>query len=72
MRKLPRLTSKKVIALLKRHGFELDHVTGSHYIFYHPQKGNRVTVPYHTRDLPQGTLLSILREAGISRDVFNT
>jgi len=65
MPKTPRLTAKEVIKLLDSDGFILDHVTGSHYIFYHPIHKRRVTVPYHGKDLPIGTLKSILKEAGI-------
>ncbi|OGE80614.1 MAG: hypothetical protein A2660_01925 [Candidatus Doudnabacteria bacterium RIFCSPHIGHO2_01_FULL_45_18] len=68
MPRLPALTSKKVIAQLKSRGFLLDHTTGSHFIFYHPETKKRVTVPYHTKDLPKGTLLSILKQAGINRN----
>lgn len=66
MSKTPRLTPRKLIQLLKKHGFLLDHTTGSHYIFYHPLMGRRVTVPYHTKDIPIGTLHAILRQAEIS------
>lgn len=66
MPKIPRLTPRKLIQLLKKNGFLLDHTTGSHYIFYHPVTGRRVTVPYHTKDIPIGTLHSILRQAEIS------
>lgn len=66
MPKLPRLTPRKVIAILKRNGFILDHTTGSHFVFYHPKTKKRVTVAYHTKDIPRGTLHSILKEAGLS------
>jgi len=56
------------MAILKTHGFVLDHTSGSHYVFYHPETKRRVTVPFHRRDLPKGTLLAILRQAGLSRD----
>lgn len=68
MPKLPRITPRKIIAVLKRHGFQLDHTTGSHFVFYHPQTNRRVTVAYHAKNIPPGTLLSILKQAGISRD----
>jgi predicted RNA binding protein YcfA (HicA-like mRNA interferase family) len=48
----------------------LDHVTGSHYIYYHPETKRRAVVPLHNRDLPKGTLLSLLREAGFTRAQF--
>ena len=71
MPKLPRLTSKRVIAVLRKRGFILDHVTGSHQIFYHPLQKQRVTVPFHTRDLPIGTLHAIIKQSGIPRDQFS-
>lgn len=67
MPKLPRLTPKKLIKLLKKNGFELDHATGSHFIFYHPATKKRVSVPYHAKDLPIGLLSAILKDAGISK-----
>ncbi len=36
--------------------------------FYHPKKGQRTTVPFHTKDLPVGTLHTILKQADLSAD----
>jgi predicted RNA binding protein YcfA (HicA-like mRNA interferase family) len=66
--KLPVLTPKKLIKILEQQGFYLDHSTGSHKVYYHPQKKRRVTVPFHRKDLPKGTLISMLRQAGIEKD----
>jgi len=68
MPKLPALTDQKVIRILKKKGFVLDRVKGSHHLFYHPETKRRVTVPVHGRDLPTGTLLEILKQAGIERE----
>ena len=68
MPKLPNWTSKQLIKFLKKNGFVLDHATGSHYIFYHPSSKKRIVVPFHTSNLPKGTLRAILRQAGISKD----
>jgi len=65
MPKLPTLTSEKVIKLLLKNGFELDHQTGSHRVYYNSKTKKRVVVPYHKQGLPKGTLLSILKQAGI-------
>jgi predicted RNA binding protein YcfA (HicA-like mRNA interferase family) len=43
-------------------------LSGSHFIFYHPVSKRRAVVPRHNRDMPKGTLLSLLREAGFTRD----
>jgi predicted RNA binding protein YcfA (HicA-like mRNA interferase family) len=68
MPKLPSLTSKKVIKILERKGFVLDRVKGSHRIYYHPESRRRVVIPYHMKDLPQGTLREILRQAGLNKE----
>ena len=65
MSNLPSMTSEKVIKLLLENGYELDHQTGSHRIYYNKTMKRRVVVPYHKRDLPKGTLVSILKEAGL-------
>ena len=68
MPKIPAFTSKKIIAFLKERGFQLDHTTGSHYVFYHPETKRRVVVSYHAKDLPKGTLAAILKQAGFSKN----
>ncbi len=68
MPKLPTLTPKKVIKILESRGFVLDRVKGSHHIYYNPETKRRVVVPVHKKDLPKGTLLEILRQAGISKE----
>ena len=67
MPKLPSLTSKKLIRILEKIGFTIDRSTGSHYIFYNSKTKKRAVVPYHVKDLPKGTIMSILKEAGIDR-----
>ncbi|MCM2466677.1 hypothetical protein DIC75_10245 [Methanoculleus sp. CWC-02] len=39
-----------------------------HHLFYHPETKRRAVVPVHGRDLPAGTLLEILKQAGIERE----
>lgn len=70
MPKLFLVTSKRLIKILKKLGFKLDHSTGGHFIFYHSITKRRAVVPRHTKELPKGTLISILREAGISKNDF--
>ena len=65
MPKLPSLTAEKVIKVLLTNGFILDHQTGSHRVYYNKETKKRVIVPYHKKELPRGTLFSILKEAGL-------
>ena len=68
MPKLPVLTPRDVIRILEKRGFIFDRAKGSHQIYLHPDTKQRAVVPVHRRDLPQGTLLSILKQAGIERE----
>ena len=67
----PTLKPKEVLRVLERAGFEVHHVTGSHYILKHPGKtGLRVTPPWRNRDLKRGTLRSVIEQAGFATDEF--
>ncbi len=68
MPKLPSITPQKVIKILEKSGFKLDRTKGSHHIYYHEVTKKRVVVPMHKKDLPKGTLLEILKQAGITRE----
>jgi len=63
--KLPSLTSQKVIKILERKG---DRSKGSHRIYYNPENKRRVIIPYHKKNLPKGTLMEILKQAGITKE----
>jgi predicted RNA binding protein YcfA (HicA-like mRNA interferase family) len=67
MPKLPSFTPKDIIAVLLKKGFVLDRTKGSHHIYYNPETGRRTIVPLHKNDLPKGTLMSILKQAGIDK-----
>jgi len=68
MPKLPSLTPEEIIKILENRGFVLDRTKGSHRIYYHPETKRISVVPLHKRDLPKGTLLEILKQAGISKE----
>ncbi|MBN2385169.1 type II toxin-antitoxin system HicA family toxin [bacterium] len=65
------MTPKKVIQALQKDGFYLHHATGSHRFFKHPVKPGLITVPYHNKDLKRKTLVSIIKQAGLTNDEFN-
>ncbi len=68
MPKLPVLNTDKIIKFLKRRGFVLDRTKGSHRIYFNPETKRRVVIPYHKRDIPKGTLISILKQAGFNKE----
>lgn len=65
MSDIPSFTPQDIIKILKKRGFILDRVKGSHHIYYHDELKRRVIVPLHKRDLPKGTFYQIIKEAGI-------
>ncbi len=58
--------SSELIRLVERDGWVLRRVRGSHHQFKHPEKPGLVTIPHPKKDMPQGTVRNILRQAGIS------
>lgn len=61
------MSSREVIAMLQRDGWTLARTRGSHHIFKHPARPGSVTVPHSNKDVPEGTLASIFRQAGWDR-----
>lgn len=59
------MSSKDLMKLLKQNGWYLDRVKGSHYQFKHPTKKGLVTLPHPRKNLPQKTVESIFRQAGL-------
>jgi predicted RNA binding protein YcfA (HicA-like mRNA interferase family) len=70
MPKLPAVKPRDIAKFLERNGFVLDHVSGSHHIYYNSISKRRAVVPKHNRDIPKGTLVSLLREAGFTREAL--
>lgn len=70
MPKLPSLKPRQVLKKLKKLGFIEHHQVGSHLTLKHPDTKRRAVVPLHLKDVKKGTLLSLLREAGIEKEEF--
>jgi predicted RNA binding protein YcfA (HicA-like mRNA interferase family) len=61
-RRLPTLKPREVLQGLKRAGFFVHRVSGSHYVLKYPgQPARRVTLPFHTRDLAAFLEVDFLR-----------
>ncbi|MBI3601197.1 MAG: type II toxin-antitoxin system HicA family toxin [Nitrospinae bacterium] len=73
MPKLPVVSSKEVIRILRKIGFEYapKRGKGSHLAFVkkNRDKTRLVIVPKRS-DIPKGTLLAILDQAGLTKDEF--
>lgn len=67
----PAVYGPKAVRALERTSFEFRRQVGSHAIPRRPETRRTVSVPSHgARNLPPGTLASILRDAGLSADEF--
>ncbi len=59
---------REAIRLVRRHGWELDRIRGSHRQYRHAEKPGTVTIAGKmSKDLAPGTWNSILKQAGIDR-----
>ena len=62
---------REVARKLRSFGFAFDRPgPGSHEVWRHAATGHKVTLPHHGREMAEGTLRAILREAGIDIDGF--
>jgi predicted RNA binding protein YcfA (HicA-like mRNA interferase family) len=62
MPRLPRLRGKELIACLRRAGFEVIRIKGSHHFLRHPD-GRCTVVPVHVgENIGPGLLTKILRD----------
>jgi len=67
MPKLPQITPKEILNLLFSKGFVIIRQKGSH-IRLANLKGSKVTIAIHNKPIAKGTLLSILKQAGIDKE----
>ena len=74
MSKLPALSSRQIIAALRRAGFveAPRRGKGSHRAFCRicPRGQTRLVIVPQGKDIPKGTVLAILEQAGLTRDEF--
>ena len=69
--KLPIVSGDDVIKALKKAGFEVVRQRGSHVSLHKKTpEGILLTVVPRKPEIKRGTLLSILRQAGMSREKF--
>ena len=58
--------SRELIKMVEADGWVHVDTTGSHHHFKHPTKIGKVTIPHPKKDLPIGTVKSILHQAKIT------
>jgi predicted RNA binding protein YcfA (HicA-like mRNA interferase family) len=63
------VSGKALCKILERYGWKLKRITGSHHIYAKEEVAVILSIPVHSnRDLPTGTLRSILKDAEITEE----
>jgi predicted RNA binding protein YcfA (HicA-like mRNA interferase family) len=70
MPKLPSVKPRELIKIFEKKGYIVDRQKGSHVILFHPASKRRLTIPMHMKDVPNGTLLAIVKQSGLTKDEF--
>jgi predicted RNA binding protein YcfA (HicA-like mRNA interferase family) len=70
MPRFPRLRGREVVAALRRAGFEVLRVKGSHHFLQHPD-GRRTVIPIHAGEtIGPGLLNKILKDVQMKLQEF--
>ena len=68
MTRLPRTTGREIIAALRKAGFQVVRIKGSHHFLRHSD-GRGTVVPVHSGEtIGPGLMSKILRDCDVSRD----
>lgn len=70
MSRLPQVSGRDVVRVLRKIGYEQDHMRGSHIVMRQAEASHRrITVPDHN-PVAKGTLRAIIRQVGLTVEEF--
>jgi predicted RNA binding protein YcfA (HicA-like mRNA interferase family) len=62
------MTGEELIKILKKNGWVLKDIRGSHHQMLNPATGQKIPVPCkRVKDLKKGTIEGILKQAGLRK-----
>jgi len=67
---LPSLKPKEIEKILLKHKFILKRQTGSHRVYFNQTTNATVIVSFHSREIPRGTLASIVKQSKLQIKEF--
>ena len=68
-KKVPAVSGPELVKLFIKIGYVFRRQKGSHVVLFREIDKRRLTIPVHgEREIPVGTLKSILKDAGLSAD----
>jgi len=59
------MTFREADKMVRDGGWFLQSVEGAHYHYKHSTKPGKVTIPYHSGDIPKRVVNSIKKQAGM-------
>ena len=59
------MTGKELLKKLRKDGWLVDRVNGSHHIMTHPLKPGKPSIPVQDKELGTGLLNDVLKKAGL-------
>lgn len=59
------MDSRTLIKTVQDDGWFLVRITGSHHHYKYATKSGLVTIPHPQKDVPKGTINSVLKQAGL-------
>ena len=71
MPKLPRASGEKHITALKKDGWKINHIEGSHYILIKDGSNVHLSIPVHSgKTMGPGLLKRIINKAGLTTEEY--
>jgi predicted RNA binding protein YcfA (HicA-like mRNA interferase family) len=70
MTSMPSLTGKETLSALKKAGFEILRIKGSHHFVHHPDGRSTVVSVHAGENIGPGLFSKILRDCELSREQF--
>jgi predicted RNA binding protein YcfA (HicA-like mRNA interferase family) len=65
------VSGKEFCKVLRKQGWYLDRIKGSHHSYKHPNSNKRIVVPVHgNQDLKKGLQRSLMKQTGIKEDML--
>lgn len=70
MPKLAPLKPREIESILLKNGFKVNLSKSSHKQYFNPKSGAHTTVSFHSKEIPVGTLRSIVRQSQLPINLF--
>ena len=70
MSKLAQLKPREIEKILLANGFKVNISKSSHKQYFNPKTGAHTTVAFHSKEIPTGTLRSIIRQSQLPIELF--